>query len=99
VLNRRRGVVFEENQIAGTPMFIVKAHLPVNESFGKRNFSLINGINILLTQASLPICVRIPEVRPSRNACLIIGKSFRATRSRQTPVQLKLSLIHGNAKD
>lgn len=35
VLNRRRGVVFEESQIAGTPMFIVKAHLPVNESFGK----------------------------------------------------------------
>jgi len=34
VLNRRRGVVIEESQIAGTPMFIVKAHLPVNESFG-----------------------------------------------------------------
>jgi len=34
VLNRRRGVVFEESQIAGTPMFVVKAHLPVNESFG-----------------------------------------------------------------
>ena len=35
VLNRRRGVVFEEGQVAGTPMFLVKAHLPVNESFGK----------------------------------------------------------------
>jgi len=34
VLNRRRGVVIEEAQVAGTPMFIVKAHLPVNESFG-----------------------------------------------------------------
>lgn len=34
VLNRRRGHVFEEMQIAGTPMFIVKAYLPVNESFG-----------------------------------------------------------------
>jgi len=34
VLNRRRGVVIEEMQIAGTPMFVVKAHLPVNESFG-----------------------------------------------------------------
>lgn len=34
VLNRRRGVVFEEAQIPGTPMFVVKAHLPVNESFG-----------------------------------------------------------------
>ncbi|XP_013782396.1 elongation factor 2 [Limulus polyphemus] len=34
VLNRRRGIVFEEAQVAGTPMFIVKAYLPVNESFG-----------------------------------------------------------------
>ena len=35
VLNRRRGHVFEECQVMGTPMFIVKAFLPVNESFGK----------------------------------------------------------------
>lgn len=34
VLNRKRGHVFEESQVAGTPMFIVKAYLPVNESFG-----------------------------------------------------------------
>ena len=34
VLNRRRGHVFEEAQVAGTPMFIVKSYLPVNESFG-----------------------------------------------------------------
>jgi elongation factor 2 len=34
VLNRRRGHVFEESQVVGTPMFIVKAYLPVNESFG-----------------------------------------------------------------
>jgi len=34
VLNKRRGHVFEENQVSGTPMFIVKAYLPVNESFG-----------------------------------------------------------------
>jgi elongation factor 2 len=34
VLNRRRGHVFEEMQVPGTPMFIVKAYLPVNESFG-----------------------------------------------------------------
>jgi len=34
VLNRRRGHVFEENRIIGTPMFVVKAYLPVNESFG-----------------------------------------------------------------
>lgn len=34
VLNRRRGHVFEESSIVGTPMFVVKAYLPVNESFG-----------------------------------------------------------------
>ena len=34
VLNRRRGHVFEEAQVVGTPMFHVKAYLPVNESFG-----------------------------------------------------------------
>merc|ERR1719219_1598476 len=34
VLNRRRGHVIEEMQIAGTPMFVVKAYLPVNESSG-----------------------------------------------------------------
>merc|ERR1712121_383223 len=34
VLNRKRGHVFEEAQTPGTPMFVVKAHLPVNESFG-----------------------------------------------------------------
>merc|ERR1712066_739355 len=34
VLNRRRGHVFEEAQTPGTPMLVVKAYLPVNESFG-----------------------------------------------------------------
>merc|ERR1739844_665809 len=32
VLNRRRGHVFEEAQTPGTPMFVVKAYLPVAES-------------------------------------------------------------------
>ena len=44
VLNRRRGHVFEENKVMGTPMFIVKANLPVNESFGR--FYL--GVTILI---------------------------------------------------
>ena len=34
ILNRRRGHVFEEMPIAGSPMYMVKAYLPVNESFG-----------------------------------------------------------------
>lgn len=34
VLTRRRGHVFSEEQRPGTPLFNVKAFLPVNESFG-----------------------------------------------------------------
>ncbi|QIX00808.1 hypothetical protein AMS68_006325 [Peltaster fructicola] len=34
VLTRRRGHVFEESQRIGTPLFNVKAYLPVKESFG-----------------------------------------------------------------
>ena len=34
VLNRKRGHVFEETQRYGTPIFNIKAYLPVQESFG-----------------------------------------------------------------
>ena len=34
VLNRKRGQVFEESQRIGTPIYNVKAYLPVMESFG-----------------------------------------------------------------
>ena len=34
VLTRRRGHVFEETQRPGTPLYNIKAYLPVNESFG-----------------------------------------------------------------
>jgi len=34
VMNRRRGVVFTEERVEGTPIYIIKSHLPVNESFG-----------------------------------------------------------------
>jgi elongation factor 2 len=34
VLNRKRGHVFEETQRVGTPIFNLKAYLPVQESFG-----------------------------------------------------------------
>eukprot|EP01017_Pseudomicrothorax_dubius_P045928 TRINITY_DN8027_c0_g1_i1.p1 TRINITY_DN8027_c0_g1~~TRINITY_DN8027_c0_g1_i1.p1 ORF type:complete len:837 (-),score=282.49 TRINITY_DN8027_c0_g1_i1:137-2647(-) len=33
-LSQRRGIVIEENQVAGTPLQQIKAHLPVAESFG-----------------------------------------------------------------
>ena len=35
VLNKRRGIVFDNQQIGNTPQLTVKAYLPVNESFGK----------------------------------------------------------------
>lgn len=35
-------MVFEEIRVAGTNMFMVKAHLPVNESFGKSLVFLCN---------------------------------------------------------
>ena len=34
VLNQKRGIVFEEMQRPGTPIYNIKAHLPVIESFG-----------------------------------------------------------------
>ncbi|KAK3097811.1 hypothetical protein FSP39_013409 [Pinctada imbricata] len=34
VLSRRRGLIFEETQSTGMPMFNIKAYMPVNESFG-----------------------------------------------------------------
>ncbi|KAK7455739.1 translation elongation factor 2 [Stygiomarasmius scandens] len=34
VLNKRRGQVFSEEQRVGTPMFMIKAYVPVSESFG-----------------------------------------------------------------
>jgi len=33
-LNQRRGLIIEEEQVSGTPMSVVKAYLPVAESFG-----------------------------------------------------------------
>jgi elongation factor 2 len=34
VLNRRRGVLIGQDQRPGTPLFNVRAYLPVMESFG-----------------------------------------------------------------
>ena len=37
-LNRKRGTVFEETNRPGTPLYNVKAYLPVSESFGFTSF-------------------------------------------------------------
>lgn len=34
ILNSRRGTVLEEEQISGTPLSMIRAYLPVSESFG-----------------------------------------------------------------
>ena len=34
MLNQKRGMVVSENRVDGTPMYVVKAFLPVSESFG-----------------------------------------------------------------
>ena len=34
VFNQRRGVVFQEDSVQGTPLLNIKAYLPVSESFG-----------------------------------------------------------------
>ncbi|VEL23967.1 unnamed protein product [Protopolystoma xenopodis] len=33
-LNKKRGIIFSEENQSGTPMYVVRAYLPVNESFG-----------------------------------------------------------------
>lgn len=48
-LNKRRGVVFDNQQIGSTPQFLVKAHLPVNESFGEL---LVNLFSYMCLSAS-----------------------------------------------
>ncbi|GFG36364.1 hypothetical protein Cfor_01993 [Coptotermes formosanus] len=57
VLNRRRGHVFEEMQVAGTPMFVVKAYLPVNESFGLGTVSGFVKKDLHLTNSYLGVNV------------------------------------------
>lgn len=39
-INRKRGVVFGEESIERTPMFLIKSYLPVNETFGQFFFSI-----------------------------------------------------------
>lgn len=46
VLNRRRGHVFEEVGVMGTPMRLTKAYLPVMESFGKCLNCLVQLVNV-----------------------------------------------------
>lgn len=53
VLTRRRGHVFEESRVMGTPMYVIKAYLPVMESFGKSFGLLLFALRFFL---HLPAC-------------------------------------------
>merc|ERR1712113_541284 len=80
VLNRRRGHVFEEAQTPGTPMFVVKAYLPVNESFGftadlRSNTGVKLSLNVYLITGKLCLEIRYKKepnptksVKTQRNA-------------------------------
>jgi elongation factor 2 len=50
--NQKRGVVFSEESVAGTPLLNVKAYLPVSESFGFTNY-----LRQLTSGQAFPQCV------------------------------------------
>lgn len=64
VLNRRRGHVFEEVAVMGTPMRVTKAYLPVMESFGK--FSLTMAGEQRSCNITSQACAFTPLVNCSR---------------------------------
>jgi elongation factor 2 len=70
VLNRRRGVVIEEMQITGTPMFAVKAHLPLTN----HSVSRLICVQTLADKLSHNVCLTIgkcsTEIQWTREARL-----------------------------
>lgn len=63
VLNKRRGQLFDDTAIAGTPMHLVKAYLPVNESFGRFFCAVVICYMKLTKTASLNLSRRIHSKR------------------------------------
>lgn len=61
-LQKRRGHVFDENELPGTPTKLTKAYLPVNESFGG-----FHAMSHLLTDTcqSLPVFSDLKLVKNS----------------------------------
>ena len=96
VLNRRRGHVFCEEQRVGTPLYSVKAFLPVNESFGFTSdlrfffffFFRVDFFSFSFLLSYTPSFSKIGHIPPdkhSHNVCLITGRSSEVTPS--TPKQ------------
>ena len=50
--NQRRGVIFQEENVPGTPLLSLKAHLPVSESFG-----FTANLRALTSGQAFPQCV------------------------------------------
>ena len=69
-LNRRRGHVSEEQAVAGTTMLIVKAYLPVNESFGKLFISTVNTfMHVVAYNACIILAVNLFFFKSSTQKC------------------------------
>jgi elongation factor 2 len=60
-LAQRRGIVINEDRMAGTPLSIVKAYLPVAESFGK--YYISNKLRIHCPFEKLDLRTSLPTVR------------------------------------
>lgn len=78
-------------------MFVVKAYLPVNESFGMH--PLYVHVSNVFVQDSRPIFDPILVARPSLSASSITGRFFPEIPWRLELSHSKLSLIPGNARD
>eukprot|EP00994_Dinema_validum_P001060 NODE_120_length_2441_cov_286.236622_g86_i0.p1 GENE.NODE_120_length_2441_cov_286.236622_g86_i0~~NODE_120_length_2441_cov_286.236622_g86_i0.p1 ORF type:complete len:625 (+),score=127.87 NODE_120_length_2441_cov_286.236622_g86_i0:394-2268(+) len=89
VLNKRRGIIIGEENRPGTPIYNVKAYLPVQESFGMH----IVFAKFPLPQVSLLICAPTLEDRRSHSVSLITGRFSTETPQIQAPLQAKLSLL------
>lgn len=92
----------------GTPMFVVKAYLPVNESFGTWStwhvlafspfYFGINSLFFFPFKASLLTFVPTPRVRPSPSVCSIIGRYSLEIPWIPAASLLRLWQIHASAR-
>ncbi|KAG1746303.1 hypothetical protein EDD22DRAFT_1004586 [Suillus occidentalis] len=83
VLNRRRGQVSSEEQRPGTPMFTVKAYLPVNESFGFNS-----DLRSQTAGHAFPQCFLCPVHTPDGSPCGLPNHLSRACRIITAPLSI-----------
>ncbi len=71
VFSQRRGVVFSEESVMGTPLLNVKAYLPVSESFG-----FTKHLRSLTSGQAFPQCVFDHWETITSDPCDPKGKSY-----------------------